>query len=158
VGFAGGRVLDERGWIRSGAYLLLRELHVLGEGLSGDDPGYAYRSRVASDVSAVAQGCFAGRAELLREGLDFGRFGGLASVDLCLRARARGFRVVYNPWASFHSGPAGSAGLSGPLFAAATPKQVQALHAQWPQAFGRDPYYSPRLSQDEPFELSFIIP
>lgn len=63
------------------------------------DPGYVCRAIVKQDLSAVTGACLMTKRDLYRElgGLDESFAVAYNDIDYCLRVRARGFLVVYNP-------------------------------------------------------------
>jgi GT2 family glycosyltransferase len=60
-------------------------------------------------------------------------------VDYCLRARAKGHRVVFTPYAPSRIRPGGS---SSALPDAAA---LEALRRRWGSVLDDDPYYNPNL-------------
>jgi GT2 family glycosyltransferase len=74
-------------------------------------------------------------------------------VDLCLRLRLLGYRVVYTPFAELTHREKASRGETPPA-----PEQVGLFLARWRDAIGDDPAFHPRLTRDrnapEPVEGS----
>ena len=72
-----------------------------------------------------------------------GRHGDLAAVDLALKARAAGLRLVWTPEATFVDPDPHwpSAALTGP------PDQVRRLRERWGEALTDDPLYNPNLDR-----------
>lgn len=119
-------------------------------GLPHDAPGYQGRIRSLQEFSAVTAACMLARRSA------FDAVGGFDEVfpddyndiDLCLRLRQAGFKIVYNPqvqashWESRSRRPKETA------------KDVYL--ARWREYFPRDPFYSPHLSirEFQPDELS----
>ena len=116
----------------------------------GDHPGYFGRLRVAHEVAAVTGACLAVEATI------FERLGGLDEehlavayndVDLCLKARKIGLRVVFTPHArlvhhesvsrGFDDDPAGKERLAG---------EAAVMRERWGDLLNVDPAYSPNLT------------
>jgi glycosyltransferase involved in cell wall biosynthesis len=135
IGVVSGKVLTPEGRIASSSYVFLKQLLVFGEGQDDESyHGYWYKNRLAHNALAVPGGFFAARRDVVvKYGLDHARYGGLAVADLCLRMRADGMRVVYNPWAR-----AVADKLPLHEFGESHYARFKAEHAQY---FGHDPYY-----------------
>ena len=100
VGAVGGRLLWEDGRLQ---HVVVRFDHGLPghlyRGFAGDFPGYANDVRVVQNALAVTGAC------LMTERVLFERLGGLSTtfpvnyndIDYCLKLRASGERVVYDP-------------------------------------------------------------
>ena len=118
--------------------------------LPGDHPGYFGRLRVTHEVAAVTGACLA------VEATTFERLGGLDEehlavayndVDLCLKARKIGLRVVFTPHArlvhhesvsrGFDDDPAGKERLAG---------EAAVMRKRWGDLLDVDPAYSPNLT------------
>jgi len=70
-------------------------------------------------------------------------------VDLRLRAAAKGYRVVYTPYAVLRHFESASRGVDKP-----TPSDRQEFTRRWHQAIHEgDPYYSPNLDMMRPFRI-----
>ena len=111
-------------------------------GSAMDAPGYMNRLQVAQSYSAVADSCLLIDKTLFMEldGFDHATFADEgADVDLCLRARQRGYLTVWTPHAlMLHSHEA------TPLPEAAN----DALLERWLPALAHDPAYNPSLRLD----------
>lgn len=117
--------------------------HVLA-GLPGNEPGYLGMSVLTRDVSAVTGACLATRREV------FERLGGFDEslrldfndVDYCLRARARGYRVVYEGGAELVHHESPSRGTSGSVETAVT------FLSRWGEYMAAgDPFFNRHLSR-----------
>lgn len=88
--------------------------HVLA-GLAPDDPGYLGMAVLTRDTSAVTGACLATRRDVFDAlgGFDESLGVDLNDVDYCLRARARGLRVLYEPAAELVHHESPSRGTSG---------------------------------------------
>jgi O-antigen biosynthesis protein len=71
---------------------------------------------------------------------------GLADVDLCLRLRERGRRVVWTPHATLKL--AVSREQAGPYAALPESEATKRFRTRWPHLFDRgDPFYNPHLTR-----------
>jgi len=116
--------------------------HVLA-GLDAGRPGYLGMAVLSRDVSAVTGACLATRREVFDQlgGFDEGLGLDFNDVDYCLRARARGLRVVLEAGAELVHHESPSRGTSGDEETAAT------FMARWGAAVrAGDPFYNPNLS------------
>jgi GT2 family glycosyltransferase len=116
-------------------------------GLPGAHPGHGGLAQVARDVSAVTGACMMIRRTVFQEiggwdpafGLDFG------DVDLCLRLRARGYRVLWTPEAviTHHESATRGRAHSG--------ADSLTFFDRWGDAVrAGDPFYNPNLSRTLP--------
>jgi hypothetical protein len=115
----------------------------------GNDPGPHGLALLDREVSAVTGACLLIRAELYRAlgGMDESFAIALNDVDLCLRARRAGWRVVYSAQAAllhYESLSLGRhyAGARAGLEAL----EVRRLRTLWPDAIAADPFYNPSAS------------
>ena len=117
--------------------------HVL-TGLAGDQPGYLGMAVLARECSAVTGACLATRREV------FDALGGfdeelgldLNDVDYCLRARSRGWRVLYEPGAELVHHESPSRGTSG------SAADIRRFLSRWDDVLAAgDPYLSPNLTR-----------
>lgn len=146
VGIVGGKTISAEGKVTH-AGLVPGLLSSGGRAFAGspmDAPGYMNRLQVAQDYSAVADSCLLIDRALFMEldGFDHAAFADAgADVDLCLRARQRGYLTVWTPHAVLlHS-----------LDAAPLPEAAgDALLERWLPALAHDPAYNPNLRLDVP--------
>jgi GT2 family glycosyltransferase/glycosyltransferase involved in cell wall biosynthesis len=113
------------------------------------DNGYLSYSAVARNYSAVTAACLLMRRDLFRQlgGFDEQRFAvAYNDVDLCLRVRDAGHRVVYAPRAELTHHEGASRGFGD------TPGEPLAYKRAW--GLDRDPFYNPNLDRNsETFAL-----
>ncbi|MDR2451892.1 MAG: glycosyltransferase [Candidatus Accumulibacter sp.] len=128
--------------------------HVFINALAHDEPGYLNRALTDQEYSAVTGACL-----LIRKSL-FDEIGGLDEealrisfndVDLCLKARRRGYRVVWTPFATLlHHGSATQlAGSVDPARAAVFQNEVNAFYQRWAETLADDPAWNRNLSLAE---------
>jgi len=116
----------------------------------GDDPGYHGRLTVAHEVAAVTGACLGITRAL------WDRLGGLDEdclavayndIDLCLRVREAGLRVVLAPRAVLHHHESVSRGYDDdPVRRARLAAEVATMEERWGDTLHDDPAYSPNLS------------
>ncbi|PYR34475.1 MAG: glycosyl transferase family 2 [Acidobacteria bacterium] len=115
-------------------------------GFPGDHPGYWDFARVIRDYSAVTAACLMMRRALFEElsGFDEAFAISYNDVDLCLRLRARGYLIVYTPYATLYHYQSASRGAYDPV---KDRKFEDLLRARWKHVFDQgDPYYNPHLT------------
>ena len=107
IGIVGGRILSPSRRVLHAGYLLCldRDPPVVDahRGLPAAAPGHFGRANLAQNLTAVSAHCLATRREVfdVLGGFDERSYpGGLFDIDLCLRARARGLRVLFTPHAA----------------------------------------------------------
>lgn len=119
-------------------------------GLHQAENSYFHRAMCAQDYSAVTAACMMSKRSL------FDQVGGFREelavafndIDYCLKVRALGKKVVYNPYALLYHYESKSRGLED------TPEKVERFNREvarfigyWPQiVIGGDPYYNPNLT------------
>jgi GT2 family glycosyltransferase len=114
-----------------------------------DHGGYFHRGEIIRNTSAVTGACtmirpsvywrVGGKDERLRVAYN--------DVDLCLRVRQAGYRVVYTPYAElYHHEGSSRQGYQHP-------NDARVFDLRWNPKGLPDPYYSPVLSNDRPFEI-----
>jgi hypothetical protein len=110
------------------------------------EPGYGELLQLTHEVSAVTAACLLVRADTWKDigGFDESIAVGFGDVDLCLRAGAAGWRVVFNPHARLIHHESFTRGVSQ---VDPHPEDSALFRAKWKamMALG-DPYYSPGLS------------
>ena len=128
-------------------------------GLRRGDPGYFARAHLAQDISAVTTACALVKREAYLQvgGFDENLAVTFNDVDLCLRLRGAGYRIVWTPYAELIHHESASRGFDN-----SAPKQVRFLaevdymKSKWGDILQRDPFYNPNLSLDEDlFTLAF---
>lgn len=156
IGAVGGKILDENGII-SNAGIVLGVENTIGfahQGFSKIDSGNFVRAQLINNFSAVS-GVIAIRRELFRElnGFDSEKFNHrFFEIDLCLRLREKGLRIVFNPYAEFVQ-----KGIS------VVEKGLQNIDSdelthfreRWKNRLERDEFYNENLSlKDARFEIA----
>lgn len=105
--------------------------------LHADEPGPMGLARSLREVSAVTGGCLAIRRDLFEAlgGFDPGYRFGIHDIDLCVRARSRGLRILYDPHVECVS--------SLDTLPAFHAEDVDRLRRRWGDRLEDDPYYNP---------------
>lgn len=131
-------------------------------GAAADAPGYYGRAQLPQNLSAVTAACMLIRKSVYEAvgGMDETRFAvSYNDIDLCLKVRAAGQRVVWTPFASLlHEG--GVSQKSNVEKAADQAKaerykaEQTALYQKWPREIAFDPAYNRNLSaQSRDFQV-----
>ena len=123
--------------------------------------GYCHRIICAQDYSAVTAACMMVKKEA------FDKVGGLTEelavafndIDFCMKLRAAGYLIVYNPYAELYHYESKSRGLEDtPEKVARFNKEIQIFEKRWPDILRNgDPYYNPNLTlKSQDFSLRRI--
>lgn len=153
IGAVGAKLLYPDGTLQHGGVILgiggvAGHSHL---GIAGDEPGYFARMTMAHEVSAVTGACLAMRAEV------FAAVGGFDAedltvafndVDLCLRVRGAGYRIVWTPFAALVHHESKSRGPEDtPEKRARFERETAVMQARWGAQLRADPYYNINLSR-----------
>jgi len=128
--------------------------------LAKEAPGYHWRPFLIQNYSAVTGACLVMRRQIFEE------VGGLEQkhlkvafndVDLCLRIRERGYRIVWTPYAELYHLESVSRGSDN------TPRkylrlrhELNYMKKRWGKIIANDPYYNPNLTIEyEDFALAY---
>jgi GT2 family glycosyltransferase len=161
VAMVGARLWYPNGTIQHGG-VILGAGGIAGHahaGLRRGEPGYFARAHLAQDVSAVTTACALVKREVYLQvgGFDENLAVTFNDVDLCLRLREAGYRILWTPYAELIHHESASRGFDN-----SAPKQVRFLaevdymKSKWGDKLQRDPFYNPNLSLDEDlFTLAF---
>lgn len=116
-------------------------------------PGYMDRLAVVQNLSAVTAACLLMRRSVYEEigGMDTGYEVAFNDADFCMRIRAKGYLVVFTPFAELYHDESKSRGIEDtPEKAERFESEVQRFKAEWGELLDRgDPYYNPNLTTDE---------
>jgi GT2 family glycosyltransferase len=125
-------------------------------GFPADHPGYYDLARVVRNYSAVTGACLMMRRAVFEEvgGFDEAFAISYNDVDLCLRVRARGYLVVYTPYAVLYHHQSATRGAYDQQ---KDRKYENLLRDRWKHFFEEgDPYYNPNLTL-QGFDFSLRI-
>jgi GT2 family glycosyltransferase len=127
--------------------------HVAGNALAGYSPGWGLqhdRFRHVQNFSAVTGACLTMRKAVFEEvgGLDAEHLPvAFNDVDLCLRLRQRGYRIVWTPHAQLYHEESSSRGFEDtPEKHARFLAESASMRRRWGDALLDDPAYNPNLS------------
>ncbi|MDO5418118.1 MAG: glycosyltransferase family 2 protein [Lachnospiraceae bacterium] len=119
-------------------------------GLHEAENSYFHRAMCAQDYSAVTAACMMSKRSLFDQAGGFREELAVAfnDIDYCLKIRALGKKVVYNPYALLYHYESKSRGLED------TPEKVERFNREvarfigyWPEiVIQGDPYYNPNLT------------
>lgn len=123
-------------------------------------PGYCSRLLLTQNLSAVTAACMLFRRQVFEEvgGLDEVNLPvAFNDVDLCLRMRENGYRIVWTPFAELYHLESVSRGSDlEPDKIDRFRREVKYLTERWRAVIAHDPYYNPNLTVDgEDFTLAF---
>ncbi len=120
---------------------------------SREDPGYFGRMISVQEISAVTAAC------MMVKKSDFDAVGGLDEtfqvafndIDLCMKFRVAGKKIIFTPYAELYHYESKSRGLEDtPEKQFRFDKEVKRFQEKWAQQLEMgDPYYSPNLSVTE---------
>jgi O-antigen biosynthesis protein len=157
VGAVGALLLWPSRVVQHGGLVLgpdFRAEHAFNDRIEGD-PGYGDLLRVAHECSAVTAAC------MLTRRSDYVEVGGLDEtnlsiafndVDVCLKLRALGRRIVFTPHAKLiHLESVSRGGDDRPDRTNRYERELRTLRARWGDVIVDDPYYNPNLSRDIPY-------
>lgn len=166
VGAVGARLLYGDGRVQHGGVVLGVGTHAGGPGVAGhfghgaepDDIGYFGQLVLTREVSAVTGACLALRRDIYLQagGLDEINLPiSFNDVDLCLRIRALGFRIVWTPFAELYHLESVSRGPDS------TPEQIDRaareadyMRQRWSDVLDHDPFYNENFDRrDHHFRL-----
>jgi GT2 family glycosyltransferase len=120
--------------------------------------GYFGRACLEQDVSCVTAACMTIRADVFNALHGFDETIPLAynDVDLCIRLRQAGWRIIWTPMAELYHYESASLGRhnSGKR-AEQFLRDVALMRQRWGPILDADPFYSRNLSLDRPYKLAF---
>ncbi len=115
-----------------------------------DATGYGGRLALTREVAAVTGACLAIRREVYRAigGMDATHLAvAYNDVDLCLRVRERGLRVLWTPFAELlHLESASRPSDFSPAQRDRYGREIAYMHRRWGAALLADPFYGPNFS------------
>ncbi len=127
--------------------------------LAKESPGYHWKPFLIQNYSAVTGACLVLRRQIFLE------VGGLEErylkvafndVDLCLRLRERGYRIVWTPYAELYHLESASRGLDNTFKKfIRLQRELKYMRSRWKTVLRYDPYYNPNLTLEyEDFALN----
>ena len=167
VGAVGPKLLFGDGRIQHAGVVLGVGSHGNGPGVAGhfgysaarNDVGYFGQYALTREVSAVTGACLAMRKAVYEAvgGLDAAHLPvTFNDVDLCLRIRASGRRVIWTPFAELYHLESASRGLDRtPEQVARANKEADYMRHQWGPQLDNDPFYNLNFDRrDHDFRLA----
>jgi GT2 family glycosyltransferase len=164
VGAVGGRFSYPNGTIQHAGVVLglggvAGHAHV---GVPDDEGGYAGRALFAQEVSAVT-----GAGMLVRRSA-FDEVGGFDEtnlpvafndIDLCLKLRRAGYRIIYTPaFRAEHYESLSRGDDERPIQEARLFQETEVMRARWGETLLRDPFYSRHFSLDKQAFFDLVEP
>lgn len=121
----------------------------LGMGLRKEDPGYFGRAIVTQELSAVTAACMLMRKEVFDQvsGLDEKNLAvAFNDVDLCLKIREAGYKILWTPFAELIHYESYSRGKEDtPEKVARAQREIDFMRSKWSHIIMNDPFYNPNL-------------
>ena len=146
IGACGGKLLHADGTIQHVGTVLgvMGGVAHVYHGYPGDFIGYNGYTHVIRNYSALTGACLATRMGVLNEVGDFDPRLALDfnDIDLCLRMRRHGYRIVYTPFSKMFHFESKTA-----VRSSQDPGEAKVFHSRWPDPISNDPYYNPNLSR-----------
>ena len=164
VGAVGAKLLWPNHMVQHGGVVvgLLGGAGHIGNLWHANDPGYHHMNHITRSASAVTAAC------LLMRKKDYQAVGGMDAeafpiafndVDLCLKLRARGKRILWCAEAVLEHAESASRGQDDkPERQARAAKELAALKARWGSTLAADPFYNPNLNLDQYSHTGLAIP
>lgn len=113
-------------------------------------PGYLGRAQLTQEFSAITAACMVLRRAVFDEvgGFDEQHLAvDFNDIDLCLRIRRAGYRIVWTPHAELVHHESASRGQRRPVEQQARfEREAATLHQRWGAQLHRDPYYNPNAT------------
>jgi GT2 family glycosyltransferase len=160
VAAAGPLLIHPDGTIQH-AGVILGLSGVAGHASSGEPRGswgYFGRARLEQDVSCVTAACMMIRADVFRELKGFDEELAIAynDVDLCVRLRRAGWRIIFTPAVELYHHESASTGRHDSAERAAEyAREVAVMRKRWGPLLDADPFYNPNLSLKRQYDLAF---
>jgi O-antigen biosynthesis protein len=118
-------------------------------GLSRGQPGYIGRAVIEQDLSCVTAACMGMHRELFDQLGGFNEELAVAfnDVDLCVRIKQTGWRIIWTPTVEHYHHESASLGPhDSPERAQEYEKEVKLMRSLWGTVLDHDPAYNPNLS------------
>ena len=112
------------------------------------EPGYFCRALLTQSLSAVTAACMIMRRNVFEEISGYNENIKVAfnDVDLCMRIRAHGYRIIWTPYAELYHYESATRGLEDtPEKLARFRGEVEMMRLKWGKALDNDPYYNVNL-------------
>ena len=161
VGAVGARLLFPNNLLQHGG-VIIGIGGVAGHNHKGrprEDFGYFNRAILSQNLSAVTAACLVMRREVFDtiRGFDEQLSVAFNDVDLCLRIRKAGFKIVYEPEAELYHHESASRGYENTAEKFARfEREVETMKTRWKDTLRVDPYYNPNLTNlSEDFVFAF---
>ncbi|SON53692.1 Hyaluronan synthase [Hartmannibacter diazotrophicus] len=120
--------------------------------------GYNGYPNIIRNYSAVTGACMATKLSLFKEvgGFDTAFATDFNDTDYCLKLRAKGYRVVYTPFAELYHFESQTA-----VRSSQSPKEKELFLSRWSEVIANDPYYNRNLRRNsitfEPLEDAWPV-
>ncbi|MEJ2244642.1 MAG: glycosyltransferase [Acidobacteriota bacterium] len=124
------------------------------------DPGYFNRASLVGCFSAITAACLLMPRRVFDEikGFDEQALAiAFNDIDLCLRIREQGYRIVWTPYAELYHHESASRGYENTKEKFQRfEKEIKVMQGRWGALLQNDPYYNPNLTlESEDYALAF---
>ncbi|KPA10799.1 Glycosyl transferase, group 2 family protein [Candidatus Magnetomorum sp. HK-1] len=151
IGVVGAKLYFKNNTIQHGGVILGLE------GVAGhahrhfpkNSPGYFGRTSLVQNFSAVTGACILIRRDVFNEikGFDKNLSVEYNDIDLCLRIRDKGYRILWTPYAELYHMESASRGVDiKPDDLPRNKLEINYMISKWEQALNNDPFYNPNLT------------
>jgi hypothetical protein len=116
--------------------------------------GYYGRGMLEQDLSCVTAACMVMRREVFDAVGGFNERYAVAfnDVDLCIRVRQHGWRILWTPTVEMYHHESASLGKhNAPQRKALFEEEVKLIRAMWGEVLNSDPFFNPNLSLATPY-------
>lgn len=122
--------------------------------MTRDDLGYSGQNALVREVSACTGACLALKRDVYMAvgGLDEEHLPvAFNDIDLCIRLRQNGYKIVWTPFAELYHLESASRGPdTTPDKASRARRERKYMRERWGPLLDNDPFYNPNFSRDHP--------
>lgn len=155
IGAVGAKILSSSGAVEQCGIVMTPELTraLAHSGFPRDASGDMSRNRQIGNFSAISLSCLAIRRELFErvDGFDSSISREMCDVDLCLRLRKLGYRIVTLPHVELRRRGRYKRGTSS------SKSDLEIFRQRWPEYIERDPFCNPNLKRDGSFDIKSAL-
>lgn len=141
VGVVGARLLFADGTLQHAGYVFAGDPFHTFSGHDPNESGPSGLLQVDRETSGVTAACALIKTSVFRAvgGITTNLAGNFGDVDLCLKVRHLGHRILWTPYATFVHFESKS------CTSTVLPDEVEFLHRRWAEELAHDPYHNPNL-------------
>ncbi len=153
--FPGGAIQHFGVYLGMGSHRTAAHPHL---GIGGDAPGYCSKATLIQQFSAATAACLFVRRNVFESigGFDEALKVAYNDVDLCIRIRRAGYRIIVDPEVLLLHKESLTRGHDvSPEKAARLDREATMMREKWAAVLDADPFYSPNLSLNADFTPAF---